>query len=295
MALLSGSEEERTVEKVLRHLNIEDTPSPLLHALMPSIIPSPGASNPSSSPDRPTKKSHARRQPTGHIPRPRNAFILFRCDFVAQKKVPASVEHDHRNISRIAGRIWQGMGETERAPWVAMAAKEKEEHRRRYPGYRYSPVGEVGDANIRREKRKSGKAKAKQEYSEPWQIDAVLSRPDIPNREGVEHLDVDRVDRWGRPPREPALAPPRRSSSCPPPATVPQLDPLHYIASMPFVQDDMQRRPSRVFQELYPTSFSSDEGVPSWDAYPGSYQWSPAPEYYVSQYNFDVCHKLSAS
>ncbi|KAI0308485.1 high mobility group box domain-containing protein, partial [Amylostereum chailletii] len=71
------------------------------------------------------------------IPRPRNAFILFRCDFVAQKKVPASVEHDHRNISRIAGKIWQEMSERQRAPWVKMAEQEKEIHRRKYPGYRY--------------------------------------------------------------------------------------------------------------------------------------------------------------
>lgn len=57
----------------------------------------------------PKKKSHARKQPAGHIPRPRNAFILFRCLFVSQQSVPASVEKDHRNISRIAGRVWKAM------------------------------------------------------------------------------------------------------------------------------------------------------------------------------------------
>lgn len=58
---------------------------------------------------QPKKKSHARKQPAGHIPRPRNAFILFRCLFVSQQAVPASVEKDHRNISRIAGRVWKSM------------------------------------------------------------------------------------------------------------------------------------------------------------------------------------------
>jgi hypothetical protein len=57
----------------------------------------------------PKKKSHARKQPAGHIPRPRNAFILFRCLFVSQQAVPASVEKDHRNISRIAGKVWKSM------------------------------------------------------------------------------------------------------------------------------------------------------------------------------------------
>ncbi|KAI0064967.1 HMG-box, partial [Artomyces pyxidatus] len=95
------------------------------------------ARSPRSGPNRASKKSHAKRQPAGHIPRPRNAFILFRCDFVAQKKVPASVEHDHRNISRIAGRIWQGMSEADRMPWLNLAEQEKKKHKETYPGYRY--------------------------------------------------------------------------------------------------------------------------------------------------------------
>jgi len=85
------------------------------------------------------KKSHARKQPEGHIPRPRNAFILFRCDFVAQKKIPASVEPNHRNISRIVGRIWKAMSDEDRRPWIEAATRERERHKRLYPQYRYAP------------------------------------------------------------------------------------------------------------------------------------------------------------
>ena len=92
------------------------------------------------APEPQTKKSHSRKQPEGHIPRPRNAFILFRCDFVVQRKIPASVEPDHRNISRIVGRIWKAMSDEDRRPWVDEAKKEREEHKRRYPRYRYSPT-----------------------------------------------------------------------------------------------------------------------------------------------------------
>ncbi|KDQ31052.1 hypothetical protein PLEOSDRAFT_12123, partial [Pleurotus ostreatus PC15] len=80
-----------------------------------------------------------RKQPPGHVPRPCNAFILFRCDFVRQKKIPASVERDHRNISRIAGKVWREMSETEKAPWTSMAEKEREKHSQAHPGYRYAP------------------------------------------------------------------------------------------------------------------------------------------------------------
>ena len=98
------------------------------------------------APERQVKKSHARKQPKGHIPRPRNAFILFRCDFVAQKKIPASVEPDHRNISRIVGRIWKAMSDEDRLPWVEEAKKEREKHKRLYPQYRYSPASAASSA-----------------------------------------------------------------------------------------------------------------------------------------------------
>ncbi len=98
------------------------------------------------SPEPQTKKSHARKQPEGHIPRPRNAFILFRCDFVAQKKIPASVEPDHRNISRIVGRIWKAMSDEDRRPWIEEARNEREKHKRLYPQYRYSPASAASAA-----------------------------------------------------------------------------------------------------------------------------------------------------
>ncbi|KDQ49739.1 hypothetical protein JAAARDRAFT_113690, partial [Jaapia argillacea MUCL 33604] len=108
-------------------------PSSEEHTFDPTTIPYP-----CSSVTRPTRKSHARKQPPGHIPRPANAFILFRSDFVRKKKIPASVEHDHRNISRIAGKIWKAMEPEERKPWEVLAEEERRRHKEKYPGYRYT-------------------------------------------------------------------------------------------------------------------------------------------------------------
>ncbi|PPQ97702.1 hypothetical protein CVT26_001885 [Gymnopilus dilepis] len=88
-------------------------------------------------PDR-SKKSHARKRPPGHVPRPRNAFILFRCDFVRQKKIPESVENDHRNISRIVGKIWQQMSASQRRPWMRMAEMEKVRHMEKHPDFTFA-------------------------------------------------------------------------------------------------------------------------------------------------------------
>ena len=118
---------------------------------IPNSTPTPDGAQPAL--ESLAKKSHARRQPEGHIPRPRNAFILFRCDFVAQKKIPASVEPDHRNISRIVGRIWKAMSEEDRRPWVEEAQREREKHKRLYPQYRYSPSSTATAAPSLKEKR----------------------------------------------------------------------------------------------------------------------------------------------
>ncbi|KAF9021236.1 HMG-box [Hymenopellis radicata] len=107
-------------------------------------LPTPTALSLTPTVPDPTKKSHARKRPPGHVPRPRNAFILFRCDFVRQQTIPHSVERDHRNLSRIAGMMWRGMTEEMRKPWMAMAEREKREHAERWPEYRYKPEGLVG-------------------------------------------------------------------------------------------------------------------------------------------------------
>ena len=119
------------------------------------------------------KKSHARKQPDGHIPRPRNAFILFRCDFVAQKKIPASVEPDHRNISRIVGRVWKAMSDEERRPWVEEAREERETHKRLHPQYRYSPssaaAGTAG-ANTKTKRAQNKKMRESMGVLPVWEV-----------------------------------------------------------------------------------------------------------------------------
>lgn len=44
------------------------------------------------------KQSHSRRRPPGHIPRPRNAFILFRSYYVAAQLIPGKVEVSRESV-----------------------------------------------------------------------------------------------------------------------------------------------------------------------------------------------------
>ncbi|KJA22442.1 hypothetical protein HYPSUDRAFT_202233 [Hypholoma sublateritium FD-334 SS-4] len=162
----------------------------------------------------PTKKSHARKQPEGHIRRPRNAFILFRCDFVRQKKIPESVETDHRNISRIVGRIWREMTALEKDPWVKMADEEKANHMRNHPGYRFTR----GSPGTRKGKRVE---------------------------EGIRRQNDDRASLS---PNEVSLAL-ERAASCPPGALhvpVVNAEGANVYGNPMKIRDDLERRPSRV-------------------------------------------------
>ncbi len=190
-----------TTSMPYQHLVVDPLPSG--RELRPRSRPNPacsGSVQPASQP--PGKKSHARKQPEGHIPRPRNAFILFRCDFVAQKKIPASVEPDHRNISRIVGRVWKAMSDEERRPWVEEAKKERETHKRLYPQYRYSPSSTATDTtgtNMRIKRAQNKKMRESMGVLPAWEVARQSPRPATQTRS----LQCDRLS-------EPTQEPQRR-------------------------------------------------------------------------------------
>jgi hypothetical protein len=49
------------------------------------------------------KSSHAKKRDAGHIPRPPNAFILFRSSFIKSESVPGNIEGNHSTLSKIIG------------------------------------------------------------------------------------------------------------------------------------------------------------------------------------------------
>ncbi|OJD35942.1 hmg box protein [Diplodia corticola] len=77
-------------------------------------------------------------QPDPKIPRPRNAFILYRqhhqAAIVAQHPGLANPE-----ISKIIGEQWKSQPEAVRNEWKALAEEEKLRHQQQYPEYRYQP------------------------------------------------------------------------------------------------------------------------------------------------------------
>ncbi|TFK21245.1 hypothetical protein FA15DRAFT_85434 [Coprinopsis marcescibilis] len=131
---------EPTPTAYITEMDFDDGPPPLVDA--PPLLPPPGEfilfpHNEEKAPAR--KATHSKKKPENHIPRPPNAFILFRSSFIKSQHVSTSVETNHSTLSKIIGMTWKNMSEDERQVWHAKAKVEQEEHRRKFPKYAFRP------------------------------------------------------------------------------------------------------------------------------------------------------------
>jgi hypothetical protein len=94
-------------------------------------------------PGKPPRARHSRKQPEGHIPRPPNAFILFRSSFIRNQRVSPDVETNPNTLSKIIGLTWKNLPPDERRVWYAKARQAVEEHRRRFPEYAFHPLQRI--------------------------------------------------------------------------------------------------------------------------------------------------------
>lgn len=76
---------------------------------------------------------------TNRIPRPRNAFILFRQKNHQLVLEEGSVIRTNPDVSRELGRRWRSLSVPEKNHWNKLAEEEKMAHAKKYPGYKYTP------------------------------------------------------------------------------------------------------------------------------------------------------------
>src|SRR6266436_4400848 len=124
------------------------------------------------------RPSHAKKRDAGHIPRPPNAFILFRSSFIKSESVPGNIEGNHSTLSKIIGAIhpshlflshvimsslthrhigivWKSLAPAERQLWEKRAVQAQAEHRARYPDWRFRPGTNVDAIAKRKTKDKN--------------------------------------------------------------------------------------------------------------------------------------------
>ncbi|KAI0035022.1 high mobility group box domain-containing protein, partial [Vararia minispora EC-137] len=76
----------------------------------------------------------------GYIKRPRNSFIIFRCDYVQRHRgTSPPTGEKYMRLSKRASEAWRKLNRQERAVYVRLSELEKEEHARQHPDYVYRP------------------------------------------------------------------------------------------------------------------------------------------------------------
>ncbi|KAF7799648.1 hypothetical protein EIP86_010888 [Pleurotus ostreatoroseus] len=211
----------------------DDTPSPTDTLFPPAAAPEPTPSRRRVPPGK--------RRSQGYIPRPPNAFMLFRADFVRQKHVPGSIETNHGSLSKIIGNIWTNLSPEQKEPWNKLAKKKKAEHKQMYPNYRFRPVH---NKNKNAAKRKEKPLPDPTDEARCEQVAQLL----LDGKKGAEltaavrQLDYTNNQDWSSsmtpPPPYAAFAAPtpiyaqRRPSSVPPPTTL--YNPIS-IPTVPFL------------------------------------------------------------
>jgi hypothetical protein len=93
-----------------------------------------------NAPSTPKKKRKVAKRKKGSeedeekekVPRPPNAFILFRSSFIKSNRITAAVEGNASNLSKIIGRAWHHLDPEERNIWHGKAALALDEHKRTY-------------------------------------------------------------------------------------------------------------------------------------------------------------------
>jgi len=170
---------------------------------------------PSEQPSGPASKKRTppgKRRSLGYIPRPPNAFMLFRADFVRQKHVPGSIETNHGSLSKIIGNCWRALPLEEKRIWEIKAKQEKEAHSKRYPGYRFRPVH-----NKNKDKKKAKATPAPEDEQRCEEVAQLL----LEGMKGdqlaaaIRRLDENKMVAPPPPPHHQPSYPPRRPSSVP--------------------------------------------------------------------------------
>ncbi|RXW18434.1 hypothetical protein EST38_g7410 [Candolleomyces aberdarensis] len=165
------------------------------------------------------------------VPRPRNAFMIFRSAFCSEQKVNRDVERDHRHISRIAGHYWNQMPEEEKNVWRRKADQEKVEHEMKHPGYRFCPMARTKKPVKRKVKRNGAEdlLRCKQladllisgKEGEELLVAAKTLEPTEPDTTSSSSLNLDSLsikDKSDDPPFRSPLLPPQSldAASCTP-------------------------------------------------------------------------------
>ncbi|KAJ4487559.1 hypothetical protein J3R30DRAFT_3696281 [Lentinula aciculospora] len=86
-----------------------------------------------------------------HVPRPPNAFMLFRSNMLKTKAIPQTAEKRQQQLSKVAGECWNLLSPAEKQVWHDEAAKQLREHQVKYPDYKFTPASRGSSRKMKRD------------------------------------------------------------------------------------------------------------------------------------------------
>ncbi|KAG2013723.1 specific transcriptional repressor [Coprinopsis cinerea AmutBmut pab1-1] len=122
---------------------------PLSPASLKAASPSPKAPDSPTTPTAATSDSTPCTKPLPsastsasrpHVPRPPNAFMIYRSELVKTRAVPPEIEHRQQNLSRLAGQCWNLLPQHEKDKYHQKAKEALLEHQRLNPDYKFTPA-----------------------------------------------------------------------------------------------------------------------------------------------------------
>ncbi|KAI0692231.1 hypothetical protein BC835DRAFT_1416711 [Cytidiella melzeri] len=116
------------------------SPTVIPHQPLPIAEPRPAHHRRQTSPIQGSRRAPE----TNKVPRPRNAFIIFRCQNGSQLHSKDNVglarpPTPEKTLSKRAGAAWRNLPESEKQVFKDLAERERLEHQEKYPDYRYQP------------------------------------------------------------------------------------------------------------------------------------------------------------
>ncbi|KAH8106002.1 hypothetical protein BXZ70DRAFT_409339 [Cristinia sonorae] len=116
-------------------MKTEDAQNILAQAQQPGwLLPTPRDAEDPTAFDLPISRSRGK----SHIPRPPNAFMLFRAEKV-NAELPRDLPNRQQVVSIVAGQCWNMLDDKGKAEWHSRAREMLRKHMERYPDYKFSP------------------------------------------------------------------------------------------------------------------------------------------------------------
>ncbi|KAF8206579.1 hypothetical protein K438DRAFT_1817465 [Mycena galopus ATCC 62051] len=143
----------------------------------------------SDEPSPARRTTHTRKKSDNHIPRPPNAFILFRSSFIKSQSVSTEVETNHSTLSKIIGLTWKNLPPEERSVWHAKAMDAVAEHKRNFPTYAFRPKHPRGKKADPDGPQPKPKRKVREVYQDPQRCKKIAELL----VEGKKGADLDRA------------------------------------------------------------------------------------------------------